>query len=173
MYKRQAEDYETEDGGLLEPNAQQFGGLFNTIECRESWSAVNLAARERNILIGGIYGLTTKLSKLPTSCPVWNVPPAPPSERRPVSSDIPTLLLSGTYDWLTPPSWGREAARHLSVSRHVVFRALGHGVTSQDACAARLRDEFFRNPDPRAVPGCRTDTPPDFALAYERVRALP
>jgi pimeloyl-ACP methyl ester carboxylesterase len=173
LLRQFAEDYETEDGGLLEPNAQQFGGLFNTIECRESWSAVNLAARERNILIGGIYGLTTKLSKLPTSCPVWNVPPAPPSERRPVSSDIPTLLLSGTYDWLTPPSWGREAARHLSVSRHVVFRALGHGVTSQDACAARLRDEFFRNPDPRAVPGCRTDTPPDFALAYERVRALP
>lgn len=173
LLRQFAEDFEIEDGGLLEQNAQQFGGLFNTIECRESWSAIDLEARKRNILVGGIYGLTAKLSKLPTVCPVWNVPPAPPSERRPVISDIPALLLSGTYDWLTPPAWGRSAARSLSVSRHIVFRALGHGVTSQDPCAARLRDEFVNNPDPRAVPGCRADTPPDFALAYERVRALP
>lgn len=173
LLRQFAEDFEIEDGGLLEQNAQQFGGLYNTIECRESWSAIDLAGRERNILIGGIYGLTAKLSRLPTVCPAWNVPPAAPSERRPVSSDIPTLLLSGSYDWLTPPAWGREAARHLSVSRHVIFRALGHGVTSQDPCAAKLRDEFIKNPDPRAVPGCRFDTPPDFALAQERVQALP
>jgi pimeloyl-ACP methyl ester carboxylesterase len=173
LLRQFAEDFENADGGLLETNAQQFGGLFNTIECRESWSAVDLAARERAILIGGIYALTAKASKLPTFCPSWNVPPAPPSERRAVASEIPSLLLSGTYDWLTPAAWGREAARHLPVSRHVVFRAAGHGVTSQDPCAARLRDEFIANPDPRAVPGCRTDTPPDFTAAYERVRALP
>ncbi len=173
LLKQFAEDFEIEDGGLLEQNAQQFGGLFNTIECRESWSAIDLAARERNILIGGIYGLASRMSRLPVVCPVWNIPPAPPSERRPVTSDIPTLLLSGAYDWLTPPAWGAAAARHLSVSRHVVFRGLGHGVTSQDPCAARLRDAFVANPDPRTVPPCRSDTPPDFALAYERVQALP
>jgi pimeloyl-ACP methyl ester carboxylesterase len=173
LLKQYAEDFENDDGGLLEQNAQQFGGLFNTIECRESWSAVDLAARERAILTSGIYGLTAKLSKLSTFCPIWNVPAAPSSERQPVSSEIPTLLLSGTYDWLTPAAWGREAARHLSVSRHVVFRALGHGVSSQDTCAARLRDEFFTNPDPRAALPCRADAPPDFNAAYERARSLP
>ena len=69
--------------------------------------------------------------------------------------------------------WGKEAARHLSVSRHVVFRAQGHGVSSQDPCAARLRDEFLVNPDPRAVPPCRTNAPPDFAAASERAKSLP
>ena len=172
LIKQFAEDLENDDGGLLEQNAQQFGGLYNTIECRESWSAVDLAARKRAIEAGGIYSLATQQSKLPVFCPVWHVPPAAPSERQPVASDIPTLLLSGNYDWLTPPNWGREAAKHLSVSKHVVFRAQGHGVSSQDQCAARLRDEFIANPDPRGPPPCRPDTPPDFTAAFERAKAM-
>jgi pimeloyl-ACP methyl ester carboxylesterase len=168
-----AEDFEDDEGGLLEQNAQQFGGLFNTIECRETWSAIDLGARDKAIANGGIYGLDAKASKLPDICAAWNVPPALPAERLPVKSDIPSLLLSGTFDWLTPPSWGKSAARHLAVSRHVVFRAQGHGVSSQEACAARLRDEFIDNPDPRAVPACNSDTPPDFAAAAGRAKALP
>ncbi|HZP98366.1 MAG TPA: alpha/beta hydrolase [Reyranella sp.] len=173
LFRQFAEDFENDEGGLLEENAQQFGGLFNTIECRESWQAVDIAAREKSILIGGIYGLTAKASKLPIYCPVWHVPAAPPSERLPVRSDIPTLLLSGSYDWLTPPAWGKAAAQALSVSRHVVFHGQGHGVSSQEPCAARLRDEFFVTPDPRAVPGCPTNVPLDFAAAADRAKAVP
>ena len=89
-----------------------------------------------------------------------------------MTSDVPTLLLSGGYDWLTPPAWGREAARSLSSSRHVVFRAQGHGVVIQDPCAARLRDSFIDNPDPRRALPCRADTPLNFTAAYERARDL-
>ena len=104
---------------------------------------------------------------------MWRVPAAPASERQPVKASIPTLLLSGTFDWLTPPAWGREAARHLSSSRHVVFRAQGHGVVVQDPCAARLRDAFIEEPDPKRALPCRADTPPNFTAAYERARNLP
>lgn len=167
-----AEDLEEDDGGLLETNAQQFGGLFNTIECRETWAGVDQAARERAIQAGGVYSLTSHLSKLPAFCPVWRVPVAPPAERQPVTAAIPTLLLSGGYDWLTPASWGREAAKHLPEARHVIFRAQGHGVSSQDQCAARLRNEFVDAPDPRWPLPCRGDTSPDFAGAAERVNAM-
>ena len=172
LIKQFAEDLENDDGGLLEQNAQQFGGLFNTVECRETWAAVDQAARERAIQAGGVYALTTVLSKLPAYCPVWRVPTAPPTERQPVTAPVPTLLLSGGYDWLTPASWGREAARRLPESRHVIFRALGHGVSSQDSCAARLRDEFVDDPNPRWPLPCRADAAPDFAAAAERVKAL-
>lgn len=168
-----AEMLEDDEGALTEGNAQQFGGLFNTIECRESWAAVDQKARDAAIQAGGIYSLSAQMSKLGAYCPVWRVPVAPPAERQPVVSDLPTLLLSGGYDWLTPPAWGREAARHLSLSRHIIFRALGHGVSAQDQCAARLRDEFFEAPDPRYPPSCRSDTPLDFTGAVERVKALP
>ena len=168
-----AEDLESSDGGLLEQNAQQFDGLYNSIECRETWATVDRAARRKSIEASGVYGLNARTSKSPSFCPVWRVGAAPASERQPVKAATPTLLLSGTFDWLTPPAWGREAARHLSSSRHVVFRAQGHGVVVQDPCAARLRDAFIDDPDPKRAPTCRADTPPNFTAAFERARNLP
>jgi hypothetical protein len=100
------------------------------------------------------------------------VPVATSAERQAVTAPIPTLLLSGGYDWLTPAAWGRDAAKALPESRHVVFRSQGHGVSSQDACAARLRDEFVDAPDPRWPLPCRADAPLDFASAAERAKAM-
>jgi pimeloyl-ACP methyl ester carboxylesterase len=168
-----AEDLESNEGGLLEQNAQQFDGLFNSIECRETWAVVDQAARRRVIEAAGVYGLTARQSKSPAFCPVWRVPTAPASERQPVKSAVPVLILSGAYDWLTPASWGREAARHLANVRHVVFRAQGHGVVTQDPCGGRLRDDFFDDPDPKRQPVCRGESAPNFSAAYERVRNLP
>jgi pimeloyl-ACP methyl ester carboxylesterase len=172
LIKMFAEDLESSDGGLLEENAQQFDGLYNSVECRETWPFVDRAARRKSIEQNGVYGYNARTSKSPAYCPLWRVPPAPAAERQPVQSSVPTLLLSGTFDWLTPPAWGRDAARHLSASRHVVFRAQGHGVVVQDACAARLRDNFIEEPDPKRALPCRSDTPPNFAAAYERARDL-
>lgn len=168
-----AEDLENNDGGLLEQNAQQFDGLYNSIECRETWPAVDRALRSAAIEQNGVYGLNARASKSPTFCPAWRVVPAPAADRQPVKSSTPTLLLSGTFDWLTPPAWAREAARTLSASRNVVFRAQGHGVVVQDPCAARLRDSFIEDPDPRKPLPCRADTPPNFTAAWERARTMP
>jgi pimeloyl-ACP methyl ester carboxylesterase len=167
-----AEDLETSDGGLLEENAQQFDGLYNSVECRETWAFVDRPARRKSVESNGVYGFNARTSKSPAFCPLWRVPPAATAERQPVQSAVPTLLLSGTFDWLTPPAWARDAARSLSASRHVVFRAQGHGVVVQDPCAARLRDNFIDEPDPQRALPCRADTPPNFAAAYERARDL-
>ena len=67
----------------------------------------------------------------------------------------------------------REAAKTLPASRNVVFRAQGHGVVVQDACAARLRDAFIEDPNPKRALPCWADTPPNFTAAYERARNLP
>ena len=167
------EDLESNDGGLLEQNAQQFDGLYNSIECRETWATVDRAARQTSIDTGGIYGLNAKASKSPAFCPAWRVGMAPAAERQPVKAATPTLLLSGGYDWLTPSTWAREAARTLPASRHVMFRAQGHGVVVQDPCAARLRDAFIEDPDPKRPLPCRADAAPNFKAAYERARKLP
>lgn len=173
LLKLFAEDLETNDGGLLEQNAQQFDGLYNSIECRETWPLVDRSARRKAIESNGVYGLNARASKSPSFCPVWRVAAAPAAERQPVKSSVPTLLLSGGYDWLTPPAWAREAAKTLSSSRNVVFRAQGHGVVVQDACAARLRDAFIEDPEPKRALPCRPDTVPNFTAAWERARNMP
>ena len=173
LLKLYAEDLETNDGGLMEQNAQQFDGLYNSIECRETWPMVDRAARRKAIESNGVYGLNARASKSHIFCPVWRVPAAPPAERQPVKSEVPTLLLSGGYDWLTPPAWARLAARTLSASRNVVFRAQGHGVVVQDACAARMRDAFIDDPNPKRALPCRADTAPNFTAAWDRARNMP
>ena len=59
----------------------------------------------------------------------------------PTTSDIPTLLLSGTLDPVTPPSQGALAAKTLGQSKHVVVSGMGH-IISVHPCARRLMSRF-------------------------------
>jgi pimeloyl-ACP methyl ester carboxylesterase len=60
-------------------------------------------------------------------CEFWPRSDIGPEYGEPVSVDIPTLLLSGNLDPVTPPKWGEETASHLSRSRHLVVPG-SHGV---------------------------------------------
>ena len=59
----------------------------------------------------------------------------------PTTSDIPTLLFSGTLDPVTPPSQGTLAAKTLTQSKHIIASGAGH-IVLQQACARRLMSKF-------------------------------
>jgi pimeloyl-ACP methyl ester carboxylesterase len=59
----------------------------------------------------------------------------------PTTSDIPTLLFSGTLDPVTPLSQGTLAAKTLSQSKHVIASGAGH-IVLQQSCARRLMSKF-------------------------------
>jgi pimeloyl-ACP methyl ester carboxylesterase len=63
-----------------------------------------------------------------TVCDQWPYARLPASHWIPVESDIPTLLLSGSLDPVTPPEGAESVARHLSNSLHIVVPGAGHGV---------------------------------------------
>lgn len=71
----------------------------------------------------------------------WPRGDLPEDYASPVSVDVPTLLLSGTHDPVTPPRWGEEAASHLRRSRHVVVNGC-HGVSGHPR-VQRLVREFL------------------------------
>ncbi len=50
------------------------------------------------------------------NCDLWGVKAAGPVENEPVVSSIPTLVLAGEFDPITPPAMGRQAAAALSQS---------------------------------------------------------
>jgi pimeloyl-ACP methyl ester carboxylesterase len=60
-----------------------------------------------------------------TICDLWGVDDADPIENEPVSSDIPTLVLAGEYDPITPPVWGEMVAANLSQSFFFEFPRCG------------------------------------------------
>jgi pimeloyl-ACP methyl ester carboxylesterase len=60
----------------------------------------------------------------------------------PLKSDIPTLLLSGDADPVTPPDDAARAARGLSRHRNLVLRGEGHGQLAT-GCVPRLMADFL------------------------------
>ena len=132
---------------------------------------VDRAARAQAIEASGVYGLNARTSKSPAFCPVWRVPAAPAAERQPVKAADPDPAAERRLRLADAAGLGpRGGASTLPSSRHVVFRAQGHGVVVQDPCAARLRDAFIDEPDPKrgrcpAAPTRRPISPPPTSAA--------
>jgi pimeloyl-ACP methyl ester carboxylesterase len=90
-------------------------------------------------------------------CRAWGTPAAEPVENQPVTSDVPTLVLSGQLDPITPPSWGELAAQTLSNGFYFELPNAGHGasLTGGD-CPRDLVLEFFGDPASRPDATCLT-----------------
>jgi pimeloyl-ACP methyl ester carboxylesterase len=79
-------------------------------------------------------------------CEIWDVDPQGAVENQAVSSSIPTLVLAGEYDPITPPAWGERATRTLGNSQFVLARGLGHGASLGSDCTALVSLAFIDNP---------------------------
>ena len=79
-------------------------------------------------------------------CQSWGAKEADPIENQPVVSDIPTLVLAGEYDPITPPAWGQLADENLSNSFYFEFTGLGHGVGTENECPLSISLAFLDFP---------------------------
>lgn len=91
------------------------------------------------------------------TCKIWNVEPLGSDVDEPVSSDIPTLVLNGAYDPITPPEYGEEAAKTLSNSYVFTFPTGGHGAAFSGECQDQIILEFLDNPNSPPDGSCITD----------------
>jgi pimeloyl-ACP methyl ester carboxylesterase len=76
------------------------------------------------------------------ACTFWPRGKVDESFYEPVKSAIPTLVLSGEDDPVTPPSWGEQAAASLSNSKHVIMPGTGH-TAGGTGCGQRIMREFI------------------------------
>ena len=76
-----------------------------------------------------------------------------------VTADVPTLILSGNLDPVTPPSNGEYSARTLPNSHHIVVENASHTV-AMSTCANVIINEFLSKKDPKALDeSCLKDVP--------------
>ncbi len=68
----------------------------------------------------------------------------------PLHSDVPTLLLSGEADPVTPPADAERLAQGLWRHRHLVLQGEGHGQLAT-GCVPKLMAEFLDAADPLAL----------------------
>jgi pimeloyl-ACP methyl ester carboxylesterase len=135
-------------------------GLNYSVECAESapgitGESVDAAAAGLAPEIG--RAVATMRKRQLEVCSVWDVSPKPLTE---VTSAIPTLVLAGTYDPITPPSWGEHAANLLPNSRLATVIGSGHAVYYAGDCPKQLVKQFIDDPAAPS-PDC-TGAAPDF-----------
>jgi pimeloyl-ACP methyl ester carboxylesterase len=78
---------------------------------------------------------------------VWKFPPAPESMHEPVASNIPTLLISGTFDTLTSLAGAKAAAARLSHATIITIPGVSHTVSPWSPCAQKVIVSFYAAPD--------------------------
>jgi pimeloyl-ACP methyl ester carboxylesterase len=105
-------------------------------------------------------------------CDFWDMPQPAAIEHEAVASDIPTLILAGEYDPITPPYYGEQAAQTLTQSHFFEFRGFGHGElraqsaeTARPRCAMQLASAFLDDPLAEPDGSCVESLPaPRFAV---------
>ncbi len=105
-------------------------------------------------------------------CELWAAGVADPVENEAVSSSIPTLVMAGEYDPITPPQWGERAASTLENVTFVEFPGLGHAASLSSDCSTEIAIAFFDNPTAEPDTGCVAAMGgPEFVIAGETVVA--
>jgi pimeloyl-ACP methyl ester carboxylesterase len=115
-------------------------GFFLSVTCAED---IPFLAKDADAKAAGTFGGTYRLDQQRAACREWPRGSVSASHRQPTKSAIPTLLLSGEFDPVTPPSGGDEVLRDLSRARHVVIRNNGHPIGNAEACIGQMIGQFL------------------------------
>jgi pimeloyl-ACP methyl ester carboxylesterase len=83
-------------------------------------------------------------------CKLWPRGPMDNDLHSPLHSDVPTLLLSGEADPVTPPADAERAARYFTAKRLLVLGGEGHGQLNV-SCVPRLMAAFLNSADPEGL----------------------
>ncbi len=145
-------------GPLQLTDASLNQGVYYSVECGED---APFATAQQVIADAGALNpvlrpdfLRGQLDEL-RACRVWRVRAVPAAQLQPVASAIPTLLLSGQYDPITPPANSLRAARTLPRGYRFVFPGTGHGVNQTASCpdhiVAAFEDHPARRPDASCI----------------------
>ena len=116
-------------------------GFFLSVTCTEDLPRVD-EAKVREASAGTVLG-TYRLDQQLGACKVWPRGEADPASFTPLRSSIPTLLVSGEHDPVTPPEYGDEVARTLTRALHVVIPAGSHSGDT-GGCLEKITSEFIR-----------------------------
>ena len=133
-------------------------GMYNSVICAE-----DADFSPSNIDLDGLRpefseNAPETLQEYLDICAVWQVPELDPSVDDPVASDIPTLLLSGRFDPITPPQFADIVAPALTNVTNVTLPTGGHGVGFLiDNCIDNIVDEFLTSPQSKPNTACLSE----------------
>lgn len=144
-------------------------GMQLSVECNEEIAFESLETYRSNLPTEPPYDRLADLDDGQTIfelCEEWPSGTAPEVESQDVTSDIPTLVLAGQYDPITPPSGADLVSEGLSNSYTVLMRHEGHGITPTE-CGAEVVNSFIDDPSVEPNSSCVAGSPEPVWVAPE------
>jgi pimeloyl-ACP methyl ester carboxylesterase len=139
-------------------------GLALTVFCAESANLTTEAAAlatAKTALPGfpdRVLRIQPKQGRLFTECPIWNVGKAAPSVIAPTVSNVPVLIIEGTFDAATAPEWVNLITPDLKNAKVVLFPFTGHSVLGKSTCALSIMAAFLDKPTKPVDHTCAAQT---------------
>jgi pimeloyl-ACP methyl ester carboxylesterase len=125
-------------------------GMHNAVVCTEDVPSYRFDPAERAAGLANTYLGGDQLRSLVAICSRWPAGVIDPEFHEPLATDIPTLLLSGEFDPITPPANAEQTLKTLSNARHLIAPGQGHGVVMR-GCLPGLLAKFVESRDPGAL----------------------
>jgi pimeloyl-ACP methyl ester carboxylesterase len=89
-----------------------------------------------------------------TFCETWRGGLESPSIIEAVESDLPTLLMSGEYDPVTPLAYAEQVSETLTNFYSYLFPGYGHGASVDGGCATSIAVQFINDPTTEPDASC-------------------
>ena len=140
---------------LMDPGISD--GMYFSVECGEDMAFTTLQKLDMSVNVLRPEIRQTILTSLQSEfaiCQVWGQSPVPAVQKQPVTSSVPTLILSGEYDPITPPSNGQLLEKTLSKSFFFLFPGTGHGVFDTGSCPDSMVSAFLQSPTEKPTAAC-------------------
>ncbi len=125
------------------------GAMHNSVVCTEDVPFFGAAEDAREVLDQTYLG-AAMIDSLKAVCAVWPLGPMDDQLHEPLKSAIPTLLMAGELDPITPPYYAHQAQEGLTNARTLVVDGQGHSVLAR-GCVVRLTTEFLDTLQPKAL----------------------
>jgi len=135
--------------------------MYYSVECSSEFPFTTTAAIKAatDKLPDSLKGFVGQDSTIPL-CTMWKVNASPASENTPVVSDVPTLVVSGALDPITPPTLGALAAKTLKNGYFFTFKGYGQGVIPFGGnCPQSIMQAFVGDPATKPDGSCVDSLP--------------
>ncbi|MEM1106469.1 MAG: alpha/beta fold hydrolase [Pseudomonadota bacterium] len=146
-------------------------GMALTINCRAGFRETPGAAAPPGPDGRALVDLVGAASVFQRCGDIYDAAPDP--SVAPLVSDIPTLVVTGAVDPITPPYYADVLMEGLTGAQRVDFPNTGHGGLSSnwEACGRDLLIAFLKAPDAPLDARCADETPPpDFLVGLRETK---
>jgi pimeloyl-ACP methyl ester carboxylesterase len=125
-------------------------GMYNAIICIDGDAEAQARAGKKDLeeypILGAAIGSRDSYERRVVLCDELGMMRRPAEDYAAVQTDLPTLLIEGDMDPITPPPNAKAILPGFENATYVEFPFAGHGPSRSVECAGHMLNKFYDNP---------------------------